>query len=114
MSLTESWLQAASHADAVSGLTERDRSGNNAFAARVLRRLNRLENHLGLSDLEDDAEHEATADVTDRDETTEPSGPRDSSLSPLWPAIDVLKRSCSNNADPKIWEEPLIKHLWMT
>ncbi|KAH6691379.1 hypothetical protein F5X68DRAFT_259455 [Plectosphaerella plurivora] len=105
---------AASHNDPVNGLTERDRPVGTAFAARVLRRLSRLESHLGLSDLEDDVEQDVTVDITDRDETTEPSGPRDSTLSPLWPAIEVLRRSCSDHSDPKIWEEPLIKHLWMT
>lgn len=105
-------MKAASHPEVLTGLTERDRAGGTAFAARVLRRLSRLESHLGLSDMEDDGD--ATVDVTERDETTEPPGPRDATLSPLWSAIEVLKRSCSDRSDRRIWDESLIKHLWMT
>ncbi|KAK7430425.1 hypothetical protein QQZ08_002944 [Neonectria magnoliae] len=75
----------------------------------VLRRLKRIEQHIGLPDTDE----EATADLVNGPPPLETDA-SDPSLSPLWPAIQVLKSNCSANANKQIWAEPLIKRLWLT
>lgn len=95
------------------GPEDQHREDTRAFNEHVLRRLRRLETHLELADLDEDADQELNVDGdVSALEASEP--PRDASLTPLWPAIQVLKGTCSAKSDPKIWEESLIKRLWTT
>ncbi|KAH7007230.1 hypothetical protein EDB80DRAFT_456041 [Ilyonectria destructans] len=75
----------------------------------VLRRLKRIEDHIGLPDIDDEIIADASESIT-----LDSQGPQDPSLGPLWPAIQVLKSSCSTNTTKEIWTEPLIKRLWLT
>ncbi|KAH7176729.1 hypothetical protein EDB81DRAFT_773471 [Dactylonectria macrodidyma] len=75
----------------------------------VLRRLKRIEDHIGLPDIDDElVTYVNKTTALDRHDAQDPS------LRPLWPAIQVLKTSCSTNTSKDIWTESLIKRLWLT
>lgn len=75
----------------------------------MLRRLKRIEDHIGLPDIDDEIIVDASESIT-----LDSQEPQDPSLGPLWPAIQVLKSSCSTNTTKEIWTELLIKRLWLT
>lgn len=76
----------------------------------ILRRLQRLEDHVGLTALGENSLHNGTQSGT----MLESPEPEDSSLRPLRPAIQVLKNTCSAGTTSPLWEEPLIKRLWLS
>ncbi|EGY15306.1 uncharacterized protein VDAG_06160 [Verticillium dahliae VdLs.17] len=76
----------------------------------ILRRLQRLEDHVGLTALGENSLHNETQSGT----MLESPEPEDSSLRPLRPAIQVLKNTCSAGTTSPLWEEPLIKRLWLS
>ena len=103
--------QAASYHEAESIVpgTQQQESAHTCDAA-VLYRLKRLEEHVGLSNI--DIEDQATT-VQGQDDALN-QYPEDLTLDPLQPAIHLLRSSCSTDTDPKIWKGSLIKRLWLT
>lgn len=75
----------------------------------VLLRLKRIEQHLGLPGMDDQA-----VIIHGRDEGLTRREPQDQTLDPLRSTIQQLKNSCSMNVNPRIWSDSLIKQLWLT
>ena len=75
----------------------------------VLRRLKRIEEHLGLPEIDDQP-----IDFPAGDNEMIPHNSQDPTLDLLRPTIQSLKSSCSANVDSKIWTEALISQLWLT
>ncbi|KAI5460653.1 hypothetical protein BGZ63DRAFT_249570 [Mariannaea sp. PMI_226] len=83
-----------------------------SFDSQVLWRLKRIEDHVGLPDIDDanvqSRSHkqpliDADADITD-----------DATIKPLSDSIRALKSTCCGHASDKIWDASLIKQLWTT
>ncbi|KAF6835736.1 C6 finger domain-containing protein [Colletotrichum musicola] len=106
---------SASHRESISLasiLQANDQS--TSFNKSVILRLKRLEEHLGLPALGDIEEATCTSPASPELPIHEPESPGDESLSALWSAVAVLRRTCSSQVNPNIWEKPMIKRLWLS
>lgn len=84
--------------------------GDNGFKHDVLRRLNLIENYLGLSATDDIIPQNDIAAVTDNgDIQTSPEPPR---FGPLWDAAATLAKSAPSSIPSSIWSRSTIKNLW--
>ncbi|KDN63397.1 hypothetical protein CSUB01_06811 [Colletotrichum sublineola] len=78
----------------------------------VFLRLKRIEEHLGLPPFSNGEEAESPASPEAM--ILGPGTPGENSLGALWGAVSVLRRSCSSNVSPNIWDRATIKRLWLS
>lgn len=78
------------------------------FNSEVLRRLQTIEEYLGLS-ISKPEEAEPTYEI---DIATDESQEEDSSLTSLWEAVRCLERISPGSIDTSIWRRSTIKQLW--
>ncbi|TDZ65220.1 hypothetical protein CTRI78_v003529 [Colletotrichum trifolii] len=104
---------SASHRESISiaailQANEQSSSFNNS----VLLRLKRLEEHLGLPNLDHVDEVDSPSSPVLHDH--EPESPGDVSLNALWSAVAALRRTCAARVSPNIWDKAMIKRLWLS
>ncbi|KAH7153436.1 hypothetical protein EDB81DRAFT_648572 [Dactylonectria macrodidyma] len=78
------------------------------FNSEVLRRLQTIEDYLGLSISKPDEERP----IYEIDNAAEESQEEDSSLTSLWEAVRCLERISTGSIDTAIWRRSTIKQLW--
>ncbi|KAI5458948.1 hypothetical protein BGZ63DRAFT_389963 [Mariannaea sp. PMI_226] len=79
---------------------------------QILWRLRRIEDHVGLSEIDDAVAPSSTSQTPPR--AVEEESYDDATLRPLSDAIQALKSACSGQVNKKIWNESLVKRLWST
>lgn len=84
--------------------------GDNGFKHDVLRRLNTIENYLGLSATDDITPQNDVAAVTGNGDAQ--TSPEPARLGPLWDAAATLAKSAPSSIPSSIWSRSTIENLW--